>query len=68
MKNATSTESANELQHRHPYAFERGQKDCLAYYAEPGRGHPNKNNYASNPYYRGSDEWKAYNVGWNTSF
>ena len=50
-------------------AFKRGVKDCAAYYSEPGRGHPQKNNYSSNPYNKEGDyeRWKAYNRGWNSN-
>lgn len=49
-------------------AFDRGQRDCANYYEEKGRGAPEKNNYPSNPYPKDTDEYYAYNCGWNTKF
>lgn len=50
-------------------AFDRGVKDCASYYSEPGRGHPQKNNYPSNPYNKDADyeQWQEYNRGWNSN-
>lgn len=49
-------------------AFQRGNKDCATYYTVPGRGHPLKNDYPSNPYNKEGDyeRWKEYNRGWNS--
>ncbi len=49
-------------------AFKRGAKDCAVYYAEPGRGKPERDNYPSNPYNKKHDriEWESYNRGWNS--
>ena len=48
-------------------AYERGVKDCASYYAEPGRGRPQPDNYPSNPYNKEGDyaRWQEYNRGWN---
>ena len=52
----------------HGVAFDRGQRDCANYYAEKGRGEPEKDNYPSNPYPRDTEDYYAYNMGWNTKF